>query len=146
MKKKDQYLALKWSARILGSLLVIFTLFIFIGELIESHDRAAGLTQHSYSPLIIIIFVTWGIALAGLVVAIWKEGLGGLISFVSFMLVWILNLFNKEATMNTSAIMLFLFFSIPAILYLLYWKLNKDDAKQATIQEKVLPDNDQTSL
>lgn len=129
MKEKDPYKALKWSARILGSLLVVFTLFMFFGELIESQNRATGLTHPSYSPLLIIIFITWGIALAGLVLAIWKEGLGGIISLVSFILMYILNLFNQEVTMRGSAILLFLFFSIPAILYLIYWKLNKDDKR-----------------
>jgi hypothetical protein len=133
MKKKDPYNALKWSARISGSLLVVFTLFMFIGEFLEGQKRATELTQPSYSPLLVVIFITWGIALAGLVLAIWKEGPGGIISFVSFILVYILNLFNKEATMRGSTIMLFLFFSIPAILYLVYWKLNKDDARKSTI-------------
>jgi hypothetical protein len=140
MKKKDPYNALKWSARIFGSLLVVFTLFMFFGELIESQRSATGLTHPSYSPLLIIIFIIWGIALAGLVLAIWKEGLGGLISLVSFILVYILNLFNQEATMRGSAIFLFLFFSIPAILYLIYWKLNKDDANKAIIPEQGIPD------
>ena len=137
MKKKDPYNALKWSARISGSLLVVFTLFMLIGEFLEAQKRATELTQPSYSPLLVVIFVTWGIALAGLVLALWKEGLGGAISLISFMLVYILNLFNKEATMNGSAIALFLFFSIPAILYLIYWKLNKDDAGKATISKQV---------
>jgi hypothetical protein len=133
MKRKDPYNTLKWSARISGSLIVAFTLFIGIGEIIEGQQRNTGLTHNPYSILLLAIFIIWGIALAGLVLALWKEGLGGAISLIGFMLVYILNLFNKEATMRGSAITLFLFFSIPAIIYLVYWKLSKDEAKKVNI-------------
>ena len=83
----------------------------------------------------LLIFVIWGIALAGLVLALWKEGLGGSISLGSYILVYILNLFNKEASMRGNAITIFLIFSIPSILYLVYWKLNKDEImKTATFK------------
>jgi hypothetical protein len=102
-------------------------------EFIEGQQRNAGLTHNPYSILLLAIFIIWGIALAGLGLALWKEGLGGAISLIGFMLVYILNLFNKEATMRGSAITLFLFFSIPAIIYLVYWKLSKDDARKVNI-------------
>jgi hypothetical protein len=118
MKKRNPYNWLRWIARILGSLIVIFTLFMFIGEFIEGQQKHAGLILSTYTPIIWTIFVIWGIALAGLVLALWKEGLGGSISLISFILVYILNLFNKEASMRGSAITIFLIFSIPSILYM----------------------------
>jgi succinate dehydrogenase/fumarate reductase cytochrome b subunit len=130
MNNRNPYNWLRWLARITGILMVAFTLFFFIGEVLESQQRPVGSALASYTPLILIIFVIWGIALAGLVLALWKEGLGGIISIISYMLVYILNLFNKEASMRGNAITIFLIFSIPSILYLVYWKLNKDELRK----------------
>jgi hypothetical protein len=129
MKKKNPYNWLRWIARISGTLMVVFTLIMAIGEFIEGQKRSTGALQTSFTPLILTIFVIWGIALIGLVLSLWKEGLGGIISIISFMLMYILNLFNKEAVMRGNAIIVFLIFSIPSILYLIYWKLNKDGLK-----------------
>jgi len=131
MKKVNPYNWLRWIARIAGTLMVLFTLFMFIGELLESQKRHGGSALSSFTPLILIIFALWGIALAGLLLAIWKEGLGGIISLLSFILMYILNLFNKEASMRGNAIAVFLFLCIPSILYLVYWKLKKDDERMA---------------
>lgn len=123
MNNKNPYNWLRWTARITGTLMVAFTLFIFIGELMESQQRHGSV---SYTPIIIVIFIIWGIALAGLVLALWKEGLGGSISLVSYALVYVLNFFNKDVSWKASAITIFIILSIPSILYLVYWKLNKD--------------------
>ena len=132
MKKVNPYNWLRWTARIAGTLMVLFTIFMFIGEVIEGQKRHAGSALSSFTPLMLIIFVLWGIALAGLVLAIWKEGLGGIISLLSFIVMYILNLFNKEASMRGDAITIFFFFCIPSILYLVYWKLKKDDERMAS--------------
>jgi len=131
MKKVNPYKRLRWIARIAGTLMVLFTLFMFIGELLEGQKRHGGSALSSFTPLMLIIFALWGIALAGLVLAIWKEGLGGIISLLSFLLMYFLNLFNKEASMRGNAIAIFIFFCIPSILYLVYWKLKKDDERMA---------------
>ena len=133
MNNRNPYNWLRWIARITGILWVVFTLFIFIGESIEGQQRHPGSGLSSFTPIILIIFFIWGIALAGLVLALWKEGLGGIISLIGFMLTYILNLFNKQASMKENAIGVFLIFSIPSILYLVYWKLNNDDLKKANI-------------
>jgi hypothetical protein len=127
MRKKNSYSSLRWIARITGCLMVVFTLIMAIGEHLEGQQRLAGTVHASYTPIMLMIFVIWGIALAGLVLALWKEGLGGIISLASFLLMYIMNLFNKEASMRGGAITVFLFFSIPSILYLIYWKLKKDE-------------------
>jgi uncharacterized membrane protein len=132
MKKVNPYNWLRWIARIAGTLMVLFTLFMFIGEVFEGQKRHDGSALSSFTPLMLIIFALWGIALAGLVLAIWKEGLGGIISLLSFILMYILNLFNKEASMKGNVITIFLFFCIPSILYLVYWKLKKDDERKAS--------------
>lgn len=135
MNYRNPYNWLRWIARITGILMVAFTLFFFIGEVIEGHQRHAGSALSSFTPFMLLIFVIWGIALAGLVLALWKEGLGGIISLVCYILVYILNLFNKEATNSEHFITVFLIFCIPSILYLVYWKLNKDEImKTATFK------------
>ena len=105
----------------------------------EDQQRQAGSGLASFTPLMLIIFGIWGIALAGLVLALWKEGLGGLISFVSYILVYVLNLFNKEASMRGNAITVFLIFCIPSILYLVYWKLNKDELRKVAVMKPEKP-------
>jgi hypothetical protein len=131
MKTKNSYNWLRWIAIVTGTLMVIFTLFIFVGEIMEGQKRHGGSAFGSFTPLMLIIFAVWGIALAGLILALWKEGLGGIISLVGFILTYILNLFNKEASMRWNAITIFLIFCIPSILYLVYWKLNKDEFRKA---------------
>lgn len=131
MNDRNPYNWLRWIARITGIVMVAFTLFFFIGEVIEGHQRHAGSALASFTPFMLLIFVIWGFALAGLVLALWKEGLGGIIALISYILVYILNLFNKEATNSASFITVFLIFSIPSILYLVYWKLNKDELRKS---------------
>jgi len=129
MNNIKPYNRLRWIARISGILIVAVTLIFIIGETLDSQQRNGGTLLASYSAIILTIFFVWGIALAGLVIALWREGLGGIISLVGFILVYILNLFNKEASMRADAIVVFILFSIPSILYLVYWKLNKDELK-----------------
>ena len=123
MKKKLPYNGIRWTARISGTLLVAFTLFFVIASFIDSMNRNNGSPMASLSTLIIIIFIIWAIALAALILAIWKEGIGGVISLGCFILMYILNLFNTEASMRAGAFPVFVIFSVPSILFLIYWKL-----------------------
>jgi hypothetical protein len=111
--------------------MVVFTLFMVIGEFIAGQNKHPGLTLSTITPIIWTMFLIWGIALAGLVLALWREGVGGSISLTCFVLIYILNLFNKEASAQGSSIAVFLILSIPSILYLVYWKLNKDELRKS---------------
>jgi hypothetical protein len=125
--KKNQLLAIiKWTARVTGTLLVIFTLAFGIATFIDGFGRNNGSPLSSFSPLILIIFIIWGLALAGLVLALWKERLGGCISLIGFVTMYILNLFNKTAPNRGGAIFVFLIFLIPSLLYLSYWWMTKN--------------------
>ena len=130
MKTNQPFNDIRRTARIIGTFWVIFTLVFGIANFIYGLNRTNGSPLASFSTLIIIIFIIWGFALAGLVVALWKEGLGGCISLVSFLLMYILNLFNKEASMRWSAITVFLIFCIPSLLYLYYWRMTRDILKK----------------
>src|SRR5512138_475104 len=81
---------IRWTARITGTLLVVLALIIGVGEYIEGlHKTGPGLNTYN-----IITFIVWGIGLAGLLLAWRKEGMGGLISIVSFIV------FNILAAVN----------------------------------------------
>jgi len=111
---------IRWSARIIGTLIVAFTLFIVIGEMLEGRNGPAS-EPNIYN---IITFVVWGIGLSGLIFALWKEGLGGMISLFCFIIFNILAAMNPtpgSRYMNT-----LLFFMSPSILYLLYWWLKRN--------------------
>ncbi|MCX6246252.1 MAG: hypothetical protein NTW10_00830 [Bacteroidetes bacterium] len=126
MKTKDPFITgIHWAARITGSLLVAFTLLFGIANFIDGLGKNGGDPLSSFSPLIILIFIFWGIGLAGLVVAIWKERLGGLISLSCFVIIPILNFFNPASPIKGAAFFLFFIFSIPSLLYLYYWWLVK---------------------
>lgn len=126
MKKNQPFNGIRWIARITGTLLVIFTLAFGIANFMDGLGKNNGSHLGSLSALILIIFIIWGLALAGLVLALWKEGLGGSISLVGFVMMYILNLFNKAAPNRWGAIFVFLIFSIPSLLYLYYWWMTKD--------------------
>ena len=115
---------IRWTARIIGTLMVIFTLLIGIGELLEEHSGPnPGLNTFT-----IILFIGWGAGLAGLILALWKEGLGGIVSLIFFII------FNVLAAINPTpdsryplGLLLFMF---PSILYLVYWWLEKDSSNK----------------
>jgi len=113
---------IRWSARIIGTLLVIFCLTIFIGYMFEGGDRPAS-EPNIYN---IITFVVWGAGLSGLILALWKESLGGIISLLCFVILNILAAMNP--TPGSRYTYLLLFFMIPSILFLLYWWLERDSS------------------
>ncbi len=123
MKRSVFISSIHWSARIIGSLIVIFTLIIGVGELLGS--------KSGFNTYTIVVFVVWGVGLAGLILALWKEGLGGIISLLCF------TLFNILAAINTTPgstyTYVLLIFIIPSILYLIYWRLERDSSN------KILP-------
>ena len=112
----------RWIARILGLLLAAFAFFMFIGYLIEGSQRHPGEPFLSgVSPVVIIIFIVWGMGLFGLLLGWWNEKLGGFLSVSCFMLVFILNLFNQEAHGKMLALIPMVIFSIPSLLFISCW-------------------------
>jgi hypothetical protein len=87
VKNRNPFNWLRWTARISGTLIVLFTLSWMVGEIIEGRGRP----HTTYSFQTWIFFSTWGIATGGLVLALWKESLGGIISLVSYFLVYYLS-------------------------------------------------------
>jgi hypothetical protein len=117
---------LKWSARILGTIEMALLFYMTFVEFREE------IGNHSPSPLLTLIngqyflAVTLTIAFTGLLIAYWKEGLGGGISLVSFIV-----LFIGWSDFHVGFILGMTLASLPAILYFAYWLTVYLDLKKA---------------
>jgi hypothetical protein len=123
---------LRWSARILGTIEAALLFYLTFNEFREEIDN------NSPSPLLTLIngqyflAVTLTIAFIGLIIAYWKEGLGGGISLVSFIV-----LFIGWSDFHVNFILGMTLASLPAILYFAYWltvylDLKKSERDQIT--------------
>jgi uncharacterized membrane protein len=119
MKQSAILQAIRWTARITGTGLVLFFLTFIIGSIQEG----IGKPSPSFDPFTILIFVIWGVGLTALIVAWWKEGLGGWISFLCFMLFNILTGVIRNPGANYTYLLLS--FLLPSVLYILYWYLSR---------------------
>lgn len=107
-------------ARISGTLLAAIILFLTIAEAMESWGKPGpGLGTYN-----IILFMFSGVGTAGLILALWKECWGGLVSLTDFLV------FNILAALNPttgSRYFSFLLLSlVPSILYLSWCWLEKN--------------------
>ncbi len=119
MKKSTPVSILRLTSRILGILIVAFTLFFFVGSLLEGRNKPAP----NFNTSTIITFVVWGFGLAGLLFAIWKPGTGGLISLLSFIVFNLLVAFSPNPDSRYSVVLLI--FLLPSILFLASWWFRK---------------------
>ena len=107
---------LRWSARILGTIEVALLFYLTFNEFREE------INNQNPSPLLTLIngqyflAVTLTIAFIGLIIAYWKEGLGGGISLVSFIV-----LFIGWSDFHLNFILGMTLASLPSILYFSYW-------------------------
>jgi hypothetical protein len=125
MKKMKSINIIRWTASIIGTLMVAFTLIFFIGSILEGRNKPGpGLDTYT-----IITFVVWGIGLAALLLAIWKPGIGGLFSLFSFIVFNILVAVNPDP--DSSYTFVLLIFLLPSILFLLFWWLKKSAIKNS---------------
>ena len=85
---KDSMKVLRIIARLMSAIFVVFSLVMFIGESIESTHRGNPEPLNWHTKIQLIIF---GIGLLGLALA-WKwELAGGIISFLAFIALFIVN-------------------------------------------------------
>jgi hypothetical protein len=113
---------LRWTARSVGTLLVLSSVIFAGADIIEKHNKHAVFLSNPHTGLTILTVVCFFLALAGLVIALWKEGIGGLIAFIGMLGVVIVILNNPD--FNASLMLLIIL--IPSLLYLLYWWLAKN--------------------
>ena len=122
MNKIKPYNVLLWTARIYGTFVVAILLYLTAIEYLEELNRGAS-PLASFYPLINEvmkyphILLPWVLAGVGLVLALWKEGLGGGISLIGL----IISLFVFGFLRQLNAFIPISFVSIPSILYLIYW-------------------------
>jgi hypothetical protein len=112
---------LRWTARSIGTLLVLSSVILAGLDIIEKHTKQAGFLSNPHEGLMILTIVCFLFALTGLVIALWREGIGGLIALIGMLGVVILIFNNPD--FNPS--LMLLIFLIPSLLYLLYWWLAK---------------------
>ena len=125
MKTKSQYAGIRWIARVVGTLLVLFTLFMVIGEIIDKYGKTA---LETFNILQIITFIFWFLGLAGLILAWWKEGAGGIFSFICTVIFLILVKVNAIVNPEASFMVILFIFLIPSVLFIIYWWLTKKTA------------------
>lgn len=115
--KKPVWLTIfRWNARILAILVAIFLLFMFIGESIGGRSaNAQPLQARDY-----FLLSLFGLYFIGLLIGLWREGLGGLISLV-FMAVHVI--FLKSEGMKN--LIYFYVMFIPGLLYILSWYFHR---------------------
>lgn len=129
MKTKNQYAGIRWTARVIGTLLVLFTLFMVIGEMIDGYHRNGKIDLVTFNILQIITFIFWFFGLAGMILAWWKEGAGGILSFICTVVFLILVKVNANVNPEARFTVILFIFLIPSVLFIIYWWLTKKAAR-----------------
>ena len=128
MKTTKTISIIRWTARIVGTLLVLLTILIGVGQMLESYNRDGAAALDTFDTLMIITFVFWIAGLAGLILALWKEGLGGISSLLSFIIFIFLLGINPKSNFIYG---LFIYL-IPSVLYVYCWWLTKKPSNKIT--------------
>jgi hypothetical protein len=129
MKIKNEFAAIRWTARVFGTLLVLFTLFMFIGEMIDGYQRKGKIDFETFDFLQIMTFIFWFLGLAGMILAWWKEGTGGILSFISIVIFLILVKISANVNPDARFASILFIFLIPSVLFIIYWWLTKKTAQ-----------------
>ena len=101
---------LRWTARIFAMIFVIFFLFMFIGESIGSSTHYAHLYWRDY-----LLLSLWFITVIALLIGLWSELYGGLISLVSTLTQFIFLTFEGDRAP------IFFIILVPSLFYLMSW-------------------------
>lgn len=127
MKTTNQILPiLKWTARISGSSVLAFVLFFVFAHLFAGDGEVAKSLD-----TVEILSVSFGISmLLGLFIALFKEGLGGLIATVSMIAFFIV---RSDLITNPGIIGLFI---IPGLIYLAFWYLRKNNSRSEVVKSE----------
>lgn len=114
--KNAELKRIRWIARIAGTILSV-SILIFVSFSVAGEVKETG---NTYSLAQILTFIFWGIAMLGLLLALWKEGLGGIISLSCLAVMFISGLFIPEAN-KEAMLWAVLILAVPGILYTFYW-------------------------
>jgi hypothetical protein len=105
------------AARVIGTIWLSIGLFFLIGSLFE-HPKTPGAVPKPPDILGIATIVCMLIAFGGLILAWWKEGLGGFISLSGFIIAGALLIIDPDLNFSLP---IFVILMVPSILYLVYW-------------------------
>jgi len=111
---------LRLAARIIGTLWVLICIFLFVGYYLEGIQRNAGAPSKPPDVFGIVIVISLSIALCGLIIAWWREGIGGFISLFGIIIAGALLIIDPKLDFSLPV---FSILSVPSILYLSYWWL-----------------------
>jgi hypothetical protein len=126
-------LTIRWIARIIGTLFALFCILYLSSDLAEVLRPTQGIPPQPWDFFKIALAISFLSSIAGLILAFWKEGIGGLIAFAGMALSLVLMKFNPDANFNFTIFILL----IPSLLYLLYWFLaRKSSVKQVKTRRK----------
>lgn len=109
---------LRLAARIIGTLWVLICIFLFVGYYLEGIQRNAGAPSKPPDILGIATVVFLSIALGGLILAWWREGIGGFISLFGIIIAGALLIIDPKLDFSLPVFVILL---VPSILYLAYW-------------------------
>jgi hypothetical protein len=112
---------LRWSARIIAIILIALYLFIRIYDSIRGRPTGASPLQASDY----LHYALVALYIIGMIIGLWREGLGGLISLV-FM---IINIVILQTEYPTNLIFLYVML-LPSILYILSWYFHRKLVRQ----------------
>jgi hypothetical protein len=117
-EKDSPLMAIRLTARILGTIWVTLILSIAIGYFMEGIERNGGEFKVPTDWLGVAVVLFLMIGLAGLIVAFWREGAGVLISTSGFSLSALFLIINPKLHFS---LFFFILILVPSMLYLVYW-------------------------
>lgn len=111
---------IRWIARIWGTLILVFVLFFIVALIVGGDESGEGL----FNTKEIITFIFFPLSsVIGLSIALKREGLGGLITTLG-----IIGLFIMRFDLISNAYFI-AGIAPPGILYMVYWYLTKRQAE-----------------
>jgi len=109
MQKQKGLTIILWAARLLGSVVIVFLLFMTIGELLSTDSKTVMIKTSDVFALLLFPIST----IVGLLIAFKWKGIGGLITVGSMILLHIIRP-DLASSILISA------FAIPGLLYIIY--------------------------
>jgi peptidoglycan/LPS O-acetylase OafA/YrhL len=116
--KKSHITGIRWFARILGAFLVLFVLLSAIGGIIDPPPQAVSKITTRDMPLMIGM----AIMLLGIIIAWFREGIGGLLVVGGFIFFVVVELITDK---NFDAWFLLVFLAV-GLLHLFCWRQSKN--------------------
>ena len=116
---------LRWTARIMGTSVVLFFLSLFIGSFIEK-----GIHHFNYP----LMSAFMGLSMIGILLAWRWEGLGGFLGASSIIIFDLVNLFWYQTPKMTSTISGSLLWLIPSIIFIYCWWITKYKLKEQVLE------------